>query len=271
MLSNVTLGRFFPGDSFVHKLDPRIKIVSTVLLLISIFLSASYLSLFLNLTAVLVFVVLTKIPLKTYLKSMKFVFFVVLFTSVLNIFLAKGAPVLQIGQVVITKEGIDNSIFVSMRLVILILVSSLLTFTTSPTSLTDALECLLKPLSLFKVKTHELALMMTIALRFIPTLLEETDKIKDAQKARGVDMETGSIFKRIKAFVPVLVPLFVLSFKRAYDLALAMECRCYRGGEGRTHMRILCVKLQDIITLFVVLSLVLVTILINMCFSAVVL
>ena len=271
MLNNITLGRFFPGDSFVHKLDPRIKIVLMIILLIAAFLSTNYMSLFVNLMTTFIFVMLTKISLRTYIKSMRFILLVVLFTSVLNVFYAKGTPIFQVGPVVVTKEGLDNSIFVSMRLIMLILISSLLTFTTSPTDLTDALERLIKPLAIFKVKTHELAMMMTIALRFIPTLFEEMNKIIDAQKARGADMENGNILSRIKAFAPVLIPLFVSSFKRAYDLALAMECRCYRGGEGRTRMKILQIRPQDIWATIVVLFVLMLVLMCNMCIPAVVL
>lgn len=269
LLNNITLGRFFPGNSFIHKLDPRVKILLMIVLLFTVFLSANYLSLFVNFFAIMLFVSLTKINLKTYLKSMKFILFVVLFTGMLNIFYAKGTAIFKLGVFVITDEGLNNSIFVSMRLIMLILVSSLLTFTTSPTSLTYAIERLIRPLAKFKIKTHELAMMMTIALRFIPTLLEETDKIIDAQKSRGANMETGNILNRIKSFVPVLVPLFVSSFRRAYDLALAMECRCYKGGEGRTCMKILRIGSNDIWAILVVFGLLVFVLIINSLFPAV--
>lgn len=269
LLNNITLGRFFPGNSFIHKLDPRVKILLMIVLLFTVFLSANYLSLFVNFFAIMLFVSLTKINLKTYLKSMKFILFIVLFTGMLNIFYAKGTAIFKLGVFVITDEGLNNSIFVSMRLIMLILVSSLLTFTTSPTSLTYAIERLIRPLAKFKIKTHELAMMMTIALRFIPTLLEETDKIIDAQKSRGANMETGNILNRIKSFVPVLVPLFVSSFRRAYDLALAMECRCYKGGEGRTCMKILRIGSNDIWAILIVFGLLVFVLIINSLFPAV--
>lgn len=269
LLNNITLGRFFPGNSFIHKLDPRVKILLMIVLLFTVFLSANYLSLFVNFFAIMLFVSLTKINLRTYLKSMKFILFVVLFTGMLNIFYAKGTAIFKLGVFVITDEGLNNSIFVSMRLIMLILVSSLLTFTTSPTSLTYAIERLIRPLAKFKIKTHELAMMMTIALRFIPTLLEETDKIIDAQKSRGANMETGNILNRIKSFVPVLVPLFVSSFRRAYDLALAMECRCYKGGEGRTCMKILRIGSNDIWAILIVFGLLVFVLIINSLFPAV--
>lgn len=263
MVNNITLGRFFPGDSFIHRLDPRVKIMLLIGLLISVFLSANYLSLAVNLASTIIFAAITKISAKTYFKSMKFILFVVLFTSLLNVFYAKGTAIFQFGPLVITKEGLDNSIFVAMRLVMLILISSILTFTTSPTDLTYALEKLMKPLSIFKLKTHDLAMMMTISLRFIPTLFEETDKIIDAQKARGADMESGGILSRIRAFVPILVPLLISSFKRAYDLAIAMECRCYNGGEGRTRLKTLHINSRDIFAIIVVLAVIIMVLLSN--------
>ena len=254
MLSNIALGRFFPGNSLVHRLDPRVKIVLVVVLLVTVFLANNYLALLTILAAIFVFMAFAKVSFKNYFKNMKVILFIVVFTSVLNIFYAKGPLLFQIGPVAITKGGFDNSVFVSCRLVMLILISSLLTFTTSPTDLTDALERILKPLSVFKIKTHELAMMMAIALRFIPTLLEETDKIIDAQKARGADMESGNALKRIKALVPILVPLLAASFRRAFDLALAMECRCYNGGDGRTKMKVLHICSNDVLAIFAVVA-----------------
>lgn len=254
MLSNIALGRFYPGNSFVHRLDPRVKIVLVVVLLITVFFSNNYLAFFTNLAAIFIFMVFAKISFKNYFKNMKVILFIVLFTSVLNIFYAKGPLLFKIGPVAITKCGLDNSIFVAFRLLTLILISSLLTFTTSPTDLTDALERILKPLCVFKIKTHELAMMMSIALRFIPTLLEETDKIIDAQKARGADMESGNALKRIKALVPILVPLLVASFRRAFDLAMAMECRCYNGGDGRTKMKVLHICPNDLLAISAVVT-----------------
>lgn len=182
-------------------------------------------------------VLLSGVPTKMYLKSVKTIVFIVIFTSVLNLLYGTGDVLWSWGFLKITTGGIRNAVFVTVRIISLILVSSGLTFTTSPTDLTDALERLLKPLGFFKIRVHEIAMMMTIALRFIPTLLEETDKIMQAQKARGADMESGGIVKRVKALVPILVPLFVSAFRRAYDLATAMECRCYQGGSGRTRMK----------------------------------
>ncbi len=266
LVSNITLGRFFPGDSFIHKLDPRVKIILLAALLLAVFLSANYLALTLNLTSIIIFAAVTKISAKTYFKSMKFILFIISFTSLLNIFFARGIQIFQFGPLIITKEGLDNSLFVAMRLIMLILISSMLTFTTSPTDLTYALEKLMKPLSVFKLKTHDLAMMMTISLRFIPTLFEETDKIIDAQKARGADMESGGVLSRIKTFVPILVPLLISSFKRAYDLAIAMECRCYNGGEGRTRLKTLHISSRDIFAVLVVLAVLILVLLSNMWF-----
>ena len=239
MLKDVTLGQFLPGDSPVHRLDPRAKILLLIAVIVFIFITGNYASL--ALVAVFVFAVIlsTKISLNMYLKSMKMILFIVLFTGIINLFYGRGEPIFELGFIKITEAGINNAIFVSIRIALLILASSVLTFTTSPTDLTDAIERLLKPLTVFHIKVHEVAMMMTIALRFVPTLLEETDKIMSAQKARGADMDSGNLIKRVKALIPVLIPLFVSAFRRAIDLATAMECRCYRGGNGRTRMKTL--------------------------------
>lgn len=240
MLKDVTLGQFLPGNSPVHRLDPRAKILLLIALIVFIFITGNYFSL--ALVAVFIFTVIfsTKISIKMYLKSMKMILFIVLFTGIINLFYGKayeGCWQIQLGFLTITEAGLNNAIFVAVRIALLILASSVLTFTTSPTDLTDAIERLLKPLTVFHIKVHEVAMMMTIALRFVPTLLEETDKIMSAQKARGADMESGNIIKRVKALIPVLIPLFVSAFRRAFDLATAMECRCYQGGNGRTRMK----------------------------------
>ena len=245
MMSDITLGQYFPARSSMHRTDPRVKICLTIFGIVLLFVARNFFSL----AAVVLYVglgmALSKIPLKLYLKSLKPILFIVVFTAVLNIFYGSGEPLVQLGWLKITVNGILNSVFVSIRIVVLILVSSVLTFTTSPTQLTDAIERLLRPLAKLHVPVHEFAMMMTIALRFVPTLLEETDKIMSAQKARGADMESGGLIQRIKALVPVLIPLFVSAFRRAYDLATAMESRCYHGGEGRTKMKILKVGRVD--------------------------
>lgn len=239
MISDITLGQYFPARSVMHATDPRMKICLAVFTIVLIFVSRNFFALAATVLYIALGVALSKIPLKLYLKSLKPIWFLILFTAVLNIFYGTGEPLVQWGWLKITRNGLLNSLFVSLRIILLILASSVLTFTTSPTQLTDAIERLLKPLSKLHVPVHEFAMMMTIALRFIPTLLEETDKIMSAQKARGADMESGGVIQRIKALVPVLIPLFVSAFRRAYDLATAMESRCYHGGDGRTKMKML--------------------------------
>ena len=246
-MRDITLGQYFPASSPIHRLDPRVKIIGLITYIVLTFCTFNFYSLGLVAASVLVIILMTKVPLKMYLKSLKVIIIIVIITSILNLFYGTGEPIFQWGIIKITEAGIRNAIFVCVRIVCLILLSSVLTFTTSPTDLTDALERLMKPLTIFHVKVHEIAMMMTIALRFVPTLLEETDKIMAAQKARGADMESGNLIKRIKALVPVLVPLFVSAFRRAYELALAMECRCYRGGDGRTRMKQLHLAARDLV------------------------
>lgn len=237
MLSNITLGQYFPGKSFLHRMDPRAKILLLICFIVLIFVGSNFYALGLVTLSVLLLVAFSGVPFGQYLKSLRAILILVLFTGILNLFYGGGRVLVQIGFLQITEGGVNNSIFVAVRIASLILVSSLLTFTTSPTDLTDAIERLLKPLTYLHVRVHEIAMMMTIALRFVPLLLEETDKIMSAQKARGADMESGGILQRIKALIPILIPLFVSAFRRAFDLAMAMECRCYRGGEGRTRMK----------------------------------
>ena len=256
MISDISLGQYFPAKSPMHRTDPRMKICLTVFAIVLIFVARNFLSLAVSVLFIGVGMACSKIPLKLYLKSLKPILFIIVFTAVLNIFYGSGDPLVQLGWLKITLSGILNSVFVSIRIVTLILASSVLTFTTSPTQLTDAIERLLRPLAKLHVPVHEFAMMMTIALRFVPTLLEETDKIMSAQKARGADMESGGIVQRIKALVPVLIPLFVSAFRRAYDLATAMESRCYHGGEGRTKMKILKFGHTDwVVLVFAVLAL----------------
>ena len=248
-MRDITLGQFFPADSVLHRLDPRVKIVSLIAYIALIFCTFNYISLAFTAVAVLTIVLMSKVPLKMYLKSLKVIIIIVIITSILNLFYGTGEPIFQWWIIKVTWAGIHNAIFVCIRIVCLILLSSVLTFTTSPTDLTDALERLMKPLTIFHVKVHEIAMMMTIALRFVPTLLEETDKIMAAQKARGADMESGNLITRVKALVPVLIPLFVSAFRRAYELAVAMECRCYQGGDGRTRMKQLHMHRRDAISI----------------------
>lgn len=245
MLSDITLGQFFPAKSLMHRADPRLKICLTVFAIVLIFSAGNFLSLGMAVAYIGLGMGLSRIPLKMYFKSLKPILFLVVFTAVLNIFYGTGEPLFQWGFLKITRNGLLNCAFVSIRIVVLILASSVLTFTTSPTQLTDALERLLRPLAKLRVPVHEFAMMMTIALRFVPLLMEETDKIMSAQKARGADMESGGLTQRVKALIPVLIPLFVSAFRRAYDLATAMESRCYHGGEGRTKMKVLRFAGQD--------------------------
>ncbi len=263
MIRDVTFGQFFPGKSLLHKLDARVKILLVATFIVIIFIASNYISLAITLFSIFFAMILSKIPIKTYLKSIKMITILVLATSLLNIFYGEGTPLFNIGFITITKEGINNSIFVAARLIMLVIVSSLLTLTTLPTDLTDAIERIISPLKLFKVKTHEISMMMTIALRFIPTLIEETDKIMNAQKARGADIESGNLIQRIRALVPILIPLFVSAFKRAYDLAIAMECRCYNGGDGRSRMKILKVGTIDYFAIIFVLIILILVLLLN--------
>lgn len=257
MIRDITIGQYFPGTSLIHKLDPRVKIVLTVLNIAALFLCRNFFSLLLMFVMSVVWVLLSRIPFKTILKGLKMILMILVFTAFLQIFYNDGGTVLwhpvESWDFKITTEGVFSAIFIAVRIVSLILLSTLLTYTTSPTLLTDAIERLLSPLKVFKVKVHSLAMMMTIALRFIPTLIEEIDIIMSAQKARGADLETGSLIQRAKALVPILVPLFVNSFRRAYELAFAMEARCYGGDEKRTRLRVMKVGARDIVMLAVTL------------------
>ena len=250
MLKDITIGQFFPGDSFIHKMDPRMKIIATLLYIIMLFVASHPLSLIVGILLLVLLYQVSGIPLKMVTKSLKPVVPVILFTSVLNIFFVSGEALFKFFFITITKEGLTLAILMSLRILCLIAGSSLLTYTTSPIELTDAIERLLNPLKKFKVPVHELSMMMTIALRFIPTLIEETDKIINAQKARGADMESGGLMQRAKALVPILIPLFVSSFSRATELAVAMECRCYRGDKNRTKYVELKYKGRDFAWLF---------------------
>ena len=247
MLSDITIGQYYKGDSLVHKMDARAKIIFTVLFVVMIFLCKNFLSLALVGLFVLLSMLLCGVPFKVFFKSLKPIVPVVIFTAILNIFYVSGGSweiPLFLG-LKITEKGVSTAIFMAVRIVFLIIASSILTYTTVPTTLTDAIEKLLSPLKLFKIPVHTLAMMMTLALRFIPTLIEEIEKITNAQKARGADFESGKFMDRVKAVVPILIPLFVSSFRRAYELSFAMSCRCYTGGEGRTRMKQMKLHLRD--------------------------
>ena len=250
-MRDITLGQYYPGESILHKMDARVKILLLIAYIVLIFCSFNFGSLALMFLVIIGIILMSGVPVKMYLKSLKVILVIVLITSILNMFYGSGEPLVTIGFLTITLNGIYRAIFVTVRIVCLILVSSCLTFTTSPTDLTDAIERLLKPLKVFHIKVHEIAMMMTIALRFVPTLLEETDKIMAAQKSRGANLGTGNIINKIKSFIPILIPLFVSAFRRAFDLAMAMECRCYQGGDSRTRMKVLHIQKLDIVAIVV--------------------
>ena len=237
MIKDITIGQYFPGKSPIHRLDPRVKILLTLGYIVMLFVAQNAWSLGLGIVFGLAAYLLSRIPLTMIVKSLKPVVPVILFTAALNMIFVDGETVFQLWVLKITREGIHTAVFMAVRIICLIAGTSLLTYTTSPIALTDGIERLMGPLGRFHFPVHELAMMMTIALRFIPTLIEETDKIMSAQKARGADLETGGLMQRARALIPILIPLFVSSFRRADELALAMECRCYLGGEGRTRMK----------------------------------
>ena len=246
MLENITLGQYYPADSVVHALDPRVKIVLLVLFIVAVFMAGDLLA-FVPIVLFLVFACkASKLPFKQFVKGLKPLRFILIFTFLLNLFFTTGTtPLVNLGFTTLTVEGTLNAVRFSLRLIFLVLGSSLLTLTTAPVTLTDGLERLLSPLRVIHFPAHELAMMMTIALRFIPTLLEEADKIMKAQAARGADFETGNLLQRAKAMVPLLVPLFISAFRRAGELAMAMEARCYHGGEGRTRLHVLKMQKND--------------------------
>ena len=239
MLKDITLGQYFPGNSVIHRMDSRFKIVLDILYVVILFVADNYVSLAIAGIFILMAYAVSEIKPVMMLKSLKPLMPLILFTAILNLFFVKGEgePLVDWWIFHIYMEGISTAVFMIVRIVCLIIGMSLLTYTTSPIVLTDAIERLLSPLKKIRLPVHELAMMMTIALRFIPTLIEETDKIMSAQKARGADLDTGGLMKRAKALIPILIPLFVSAFKRATELAMAMECRCYKGGEGRTKLR----------------------------------
>ena len=249
MLKDITLGQFFPGDTLAHKLDPRTKLLVTVFYVVALFTAKSYIAYGVLILTLIVAVRISRVGAKALFKGLKPVLFIIAFTALLNLFYTPGTELCPFWIFRITIEGVRAAITMMLRITLLIMGTFLLTYTTSPIRLTDGLESLLGPLKKFKVPVHELAMMMSIALRFIPTLIEETDKIMSAQKARGADFETGSLMQRAKALVPLLVPLFVSAFRRADELATAMECRCYHGDEGRTKLNVLHYQTRDYLVL----------------------
>ena len=253
MLRDITIGQHFPGNSVLHRCDPRLKLVATIAYIVVLFVAPNPLGLALSIALLAALYKVAKIPGKLILKSLKPIVPIVLFTAVLNLFFVSGEgdPLVKLGFLTIYAEGVRYAVLMAVRVMALIAGTSLLTYTTSPIVLTDAIEQLLKPLGKLHFPVHELAMMMSIALRFIPTLIEETDKIMNAQKARGAQLDTGKMTDRVKALVPVLIPLFISAFRRADELAMAMECRCYRGGTGRTRLKVLRCEKQDYIDLAV--------------------
>ena len=249
MLKDITLGQYFPGQSIIHRLDPRTKLIMLVVYIVALFLAESWVSYGLMFLFLVTVIWLSTIPLKSILRGMKPLVMILIFTGVLNLFFTQeGEVIFHFWILTLTTGGLSRAVMMMSRILMLITGTFLLTYTTSPIALTDGLESLMKPLKKVGVPVHELSMMMCIALRFIPTLIEETDKIMCAQKARGADFETGSLMDRAKALIPILVPLFISAFRRADELATAMECRCYQGGEGRTKMKLLRYHLEDFLS-----------------------
>lgn len=256
MIKDITIGQYFPGKSVIHRLDSRVKLILDILYLVILFTAQKYTGLLLGLLFMVVCYMLARIKFIMILKSVKPIMPLMIFTGVLNLFFIKGeTPLFQWQFISIYPEGVNTALFMLIRVLTLIIGMSLLTYTTSPIMLTDAIERLLSPLKKIHVPVHELSMMMTIALRFIPTLVEETDKIMSAQKARGAEMDTGGFIKKAKSLIPVLIPLFVSAFKRANELATAMECRCYHGGEGRTRLKVMRTAPRDYIAIAIMLLL----------------
>lgn len=271
MLRDITLGQYFPGSSPIHKLDPRMKIILSILYIVLIFSCKTLYSFALAAVLAVCLVALSRISVVTVMKSMKPVLFIIVFTGIMNLLWSGGEHVLvSFWKITIYREGVQFALLMILRIALLIVGTFvILTYTTSPVALTDAIEQLTRPLSKIGVPTHEFAMMMSIALRFIPTLIEETDKIMCAQKARGADFETGGLLKRVKALIPILIPLFISSFRRADELASAMECRLYHGGEGRTRLKTLRFSASDFVFLAVFLLLIAAVLWLNRSFEAV--
>jgi len=250
MLKDITLGQFFPGKTIVHRLDPRIKLILTFVYITALFMAKGFLAYALMLVVLITCLALSRIKPKTALSGIRPVLIIIAITVILNVFVVRGETVIfEYGFISISREGVFTAVFMGSRFVMLIIGAFLLTYTTSPIALTDGLETMLSPLKKIRLPVHELAMMMSIALRFIPTLIEETDKIMSAQKARGANFETGGLIKRAKAILPLIIPLFISAFRRADELAVAMESRCYHGGEGRTKMKILKAAGRDYLAL----------------------
>ena len=245
MLRDITLGQYYQTESVIHRLDPRVKLAGTLLYIISLFFFHNYIGYLIAICFLAIVIKLSHVPFKFMVKGMKAIVFLLLITVIFNLFLTPGETFVSLWKLTITREGLQTAVTMAVRLIMLVIGSSIMTLTTTPNNLTDGMEKGMRPLKVIKVPVHEVAMMMSIALRFIPILLEETDKIMKAQIARGADFESGNLIKRAKALVPLLVPLFISAFRRANDLAMAMEARCYRGGEGRTKMKPLLYQKRD--------------------------
>ncbi len=263
MLSNITIGQYHRADSFVHRLDPRTKIILVILYIVMLFAASTITALIPGIVFFFVSYLSSSVPLSKIFKSLKAIVPIILFTAVLNLFFVGNDVVFSFWIFKITGEGIRFTVFMIVRIISLIAGTSLLTYTTTPIALTDGIEGLLSPFKIVKFPVHDLAMMMTIALRFIPTLVEETDKIISAQKARGADLESGGLIKRAKALIPILIPLFVSAFRRAEELALAMESRCYNGGEGRTRLKELRFHARDAVAIIITAAFIAAVFLIN--------
>lgn len=254
MIRDITIGQYYQADSVLHRMDPRVKLFATFAYLVSLFIVTNYIGYLLAIAFLLFAIALSKVPIKFMVRGLRSIIVLMMFAVIFNLFLTPGEVVCSFWKIEITKEGIYSAAKMGARLILLIMGSSVMTLTTTPNNLTDAMETSFRPLKLIKVPVHEIAMMMSIALRFIPILVEETDKIMKAQMARGADFESGNLFKKAKALVPLLVPLFVSAFRRANDLATAMEARCYRGGEGRTKMKPLKYVKRDVIAYIIILA-----------------
>ncbi len=269
MLSDITIGQYYKAQSPVHRMDARMKLILTVLFIVIIFLCKNFFSLAVMFALTAVSILISRVPFSMFFKSLKPIIPIILITAVLNVFyVKKGAELLSFWKITVTAGGLSTAFFMAVRIICLIMVSSLLTYTTVPTQLTDAIERLLSPLNVLHISVHTLAMMMTLALRFIPTLIEEIERITNAQKARGADFESGRFLARVKAMIPVLIPLFVSAFRRAYELSFAMTCRCYHGGNGRTRMKQMKFSAVDFVALGVFLAALAGVIVLNRFFQA---
>ena len=265
-IRDITLGQYYPGNSWIHTLDPRVKILATILFIVALFVVQDFIGFAIAAAGLASVIIISKVPLSFIVRGLKPVFLIISFTLLINMFMIKGEVLVSFWFLEITREGLRTAIFMAIRLILLIIGSSLLTLTTKPISLTDGIEALLSPFKKIGLPAHELAMMMTIALRFIPTLMEETDKIMKAQQARGADFESGNILRRAKSLIPILIPLFINAFRIAHDLAMAMEARCYRGGQFRTRMNAMkfgsndvaaCVMLTAFLALIILMRIIL--------------